>query len=141
MKKIFRLTLVLFCLAILGACSSDDTKTPSVNTQQLVKRWFYSKTKVGSQGSQPYVNTACGKDYLEFQTGNALKENIYSANCQEDPTVTTGMYTLVEDTKTLTTVLDGETVTYTILKLNSKEFQAQTTVNNVKITYIFTSTP
>jgi len=139
MKKILKLTLVLFCLATLGACSDDDVSTPKVNTEQLVKRWFYSKTKIGNQ-TQNYEHKPCGKDYLEFQAGNAVKQNLYNADCQQDPTVSTGTYSLVEETKKLTTVINGETVVYTITKLNSKEFEAETTLNNIKITYIFTST-
>jgi hypothetical protein len=138
MKKLLSL-LALVVLCFTG-CSDDDTpKTPSVNTDQLVKRWFYSKTKIGNQ-TQDYENLPCGKDFLEFQAGNAVKRSIYT-DCQLDPTVTTGTYSLVEETKKLTTVVNGETVVYTILKLNSKEFEAEATLNNTKITYIFTSVP
>lgn len=137
MKKLLGLALALVCLT---GCSDDDTsKTPSVSLDQLTKRWFYAATRIGS-ASEPHENLPCGKDYLEFQTNNAVKEGDYF-DCQQDPAISTGTYTVVEDTKVLTTIIDGETEVYTITKLNSKELEAETTVNNVKVTFVFTSTP
>ena len=137
MKKLLGLALVLLCFT---ACSDDDTpKTPSVNTDQLVKRWFYSATRIGN-ASEPYQNLPCGKDYIEFQAGNAVKTNDWF-DCQQDPTIANGTYTLNEETKVLTTVIDGNTEIYTITKLNSKELEAETSVANAKVTFIFTSTP
>jgi hypothetical protein len=136
MKKVLGLGLALLCLT---ACSDDDKPKEKVSFDQLTKRWFYTATKIGST-SEPYDNLECGKDYIEFQANNAVKEGDWF-DCQQDPAVTTGTYTVNEDTKALTTVIDGETETYTVTKLNSKELEAQTTVNNVKVTFIFTSTP
>ncbi len=137
MKKLLGLGLALLCLT---ACSNDDEKTPTVNLNQLAKRWFYVSTKVGNQKTPYDGNLPCGKDYLEFQANNVVREGDYY-DCQQDPAITTGSYTVEEDTDKLTTTIDGETIVYTITKLNSKEFQAETTFNNLKITYIFTSTP
>lgn len=137
MKKILGLgMLTVLCMT---ACSDDDTPKDPVSLDQLTKRWFYSATKIGN-ASEPYDNLSCGKDYIEFQTGNAVKEGDWY-DCQQDPAVTTGTYTVNESTKLLTTVLDGETQISTISKLNSKELETQTTVNNVKVTFVFTSTP
>lgn len=140
MKKLLGLAIILFCLT---ACSSDDdkSKTPTVNTEQLLKRWFYSATKTGTQKPQPYTHQACGKDFLEFQANNVARKSIYSADCQQDPTVTLGSYTLVQENNQFTTIIGTETISYTITKLNSKELELEATFNNVKLTYIFTSVP
>jgi len=140
MKKLMGLALALLCLT---ACSSDDnkTKTPSVSYDQLAKRWYYVATKVGDQVSLYDGNMPCGKDYLEFQQSNALKEADYF-DCQKDPEITIGTYNVVQSTNTLTTTFAGENPTvYTVVKLNSKELEADTTINNVKIRFIFTSVP
>jgi hypothetical protein len=137
MKKVLGLGLALLCLT---ACSDDDTpKKPSVSLDQLTKRWFYAATKIGN-ASEPHENLPCGKDYIEFQTGNAVKEGDYF-DCQQDPAIANGTYTVTEDTNVLTTVIDGETEVYKITKLNSKELEAEATINNVKLTFIFTSVP
>lgn len=140
MKKLLSLAIVLFCLT---ACSSDDdkSKVPAVNTEQLLKRWFYSATKTGDQNPQQYQNTPCGKDFLEFQANNTVKKSKFTNNCQQDAVVTNGNYTLVKETNKLTTVIESETIGYTITKLNSKELELEATLDNVKITYIFTSVP
>lgn len=138
MKKLLGLGAVL--LLCLTACSDDDSPKTSVSFDQLLKRWFYVSTKVGNQTTNYEGNLPCGRDYLEFQAANVLREGDYF-DCQQDPAITLGTYSVNADDKEVTTVLDGETVTYTIKKLNSKELEAETTFNNLKLTYIFTSTP
>jgi len=137
MKKLLGLAAIVLCIT---ACSSDDnTKTPSVNLNQLNKRWYYVATWVGGQKTD-HKHEACGKDYLEFLDGGVAKDvDIY--DCQKDPDVSTGTYAVDAGTNKLTTVLDGETIIYTINKLNSKELEAETTFNGLKIGYVFTSTP
>lgn len=141
MKKLMGLALALLCLT---GCSSDDdnkTSTPSVSYDQLVKRWYYVSTRVGGQTTAYDGNMPCGKDYLEFQANKGLREGDWY-DCQQDPKITTGTYNLVQNTNTLTTTFEGENPTvYTVTKLNSRELEAETSVNNVKITFIFTSVP
>jgi hypothetical protein len=135
MKKLLALGFALFCLS---ACSGDDSSEPSVNLDQLAKRWYYVSSKIGGQ-TIPYAgNLSCGKDYMEFLTSNTVKDVDYY-DCQEDPDVATGTYTAVETT--LTTNINGESITYTIKKLNSKALETETTFNGTTIRYIFTSTP
>lgn len=134
MKKLFALSLLIVGLA---SCSDDDNKS-SVNLDNLQKRWYNVSTIVGGQKIPYDGNPSCGKDYLEFQASNVLRE-IDWTDCQTDPTTTTGSYSAAE--KTLTTVLDGETITYTIKKLSSTSLQLATTFNGTAITYVFTSTP
>jgi len=137
MKKLLGLALALLCFT---ACSNDDnTKTPSVNFNQINKRWYYVATWVGGKKTD-HPNEACGKDYLEFLDGGVAKDvDIY--NCQEDPNIKTGTYTIDAQTNKLTTILNGETIIYTVNKLNSKELETETTFNGLKIGYVFTSTP
>jgi hypothetical protein len=134
MKKLMSLAFALVCLA---SCSSDDD-APSVNLDNLQKRWYNVSTIVGGQ-TVPYDgNESCGKDYLEFQASGLLREvDVY--DCQEDPDTTIGTYTAVEST--LTTILDGETITYTISELNASGLRLKTTFNGTEIIYVFTSTP
>ena len=80
----------------------------------------------------------CGKDYLEFQEGNAVRDVDYF-DCQEDPTIATGTYTANEEN--LSIVIDGVTENYTMKKLNSQTLETQATLNGATITYIYTSTP
>lgn len=139
MKKLLGLGVVL--LLCLTACSDDDgPKTPSVSFDQLIKKWYYVSTKVGNQTTQYDGHTACAKDYLEFKTGNVLN-NVDFETCQDEPIISVGTYTVNADDNEVTTVLEGETINYTIKKLNSKELEAETTFNNLKITYIFASVP
>ncbi|MDV6169000.1 hypothetical protein R1T16_11225 [Flavobacterium sp. DG1-102-2] len=136
MKKILGLALALICLA---GCSDDDSPKNTVNLNQLNKRWYYVATWVNGKKTD-HVNEACGKDYLEFLEGGVAK-NVDIYNCQLDPEITNGTYTIDANTNKLTTVLDGETIIYTVNKLNSKELEAETTFNGLKIGYVFTSTP
>lgn len=134
------LALALLCLT---ACSSDDNKTADspISYDQIVKRWYYVATKVGNQVTPYEGNMPCGKDYLEFQTSNALREADYF-DCQQDPEITIGSYSVTQSTNTLTTTFAGENPTvYKVIKLNSKELEADTTINNVTIRFIFTSVP
>jgi len=133
MKKLFALSLMLIGLA---SCSDDDTS--SVNLDNLQKRWYNVSTIVSGQKIPYDGNPTCGKDYMEFQASNVLRE-IDWVDCQTDPTTTTGTYTAVD--KTLTTVLDGETITYSIKKLSGTSLQLSTSFNGTVITYVYTSTP
>jgi len=134
MKKLLGLGVVLFCLA---SCSDNDA-APAVNLDNLQKRWYNVSTIVSGKTVAYDGNLACGKDYLEFSAGNVAKDvDVY--DCQKDPAVTTGTYTAAD--KSLTTLLGGETVVYTIEKLNTKTLQIATTFNGGKIAYVYTSTP
>lgn len=134
MKKLIGLGLALLCLT---ACSSDDDSGPSINLNQLTKRW-YNVSYVIAGKKVPYDgHLSCGKDYTEFSGANTFKQVDYF-DCQVDPAVNNGTYTAVE--KTITTVINGATVVYTIKKLNSKELEIEE-AREPKITYIFTSTP
>lgn len=138
MKKLFAIGML--ALLSLAGCSDDDNNTPSVNFDQIAKRWFYVSTKIGNQTSPYEGNLPCGKDYLEFQVSGLVREVDYF-DCQQDPAITNGTYAILESSNQLTTVIDGETVTYTVTKLNSRELEAEATFNNIKITSIFTSVP
>ncbi|MES2487782.1 MAG: lipocalin family protein [Bacteroidota bacterium] len=134
MKKLMSLGFVLVCLA---SCSSDDDG-PAVSLDNLQKRWYNVSTIVGGQTIPYDGNESCGKDYMEFQAAGVLKEvDVY--DCQEDPDTTMGTYTASETT--LTTVLEGETITYTIKELNASSLRVATTFNGAEITYVYTSTP
>ena len=135
MKKLLGLGLALLCLA---SCSDDDSDT-SVKLDNLQKRWYNVSIQYGTSKAVAYDgNLACGKDYLEFSANNVVKEvDVY--DCQEDPEVTSGTYTAVD--KTLTTALGGTTLTYTIVKLDSKTLSISTMFNGATIQYNFTSTP
>lgn len=134
MKKLLALSLLLVGLA---SCSDDDNKS-AVNLDNLQKRWYNVSTIVNGTKIPYDGNLSCGKDYLEFQASGVLKEvDVYS--CQEDADVTTGTYTAAQET--LVTILDGETVTYTIKKLSSASLQIATTFNGTEITYVYTTTP
>jgi hypothetical protein len=135
MKKLMSLGFALVCLA---SCSSDDDNTPAVNLDNLQKKWYNVSTIIGGQTIPYDGNEPCGKDYLEFQAAGVLREvDVY--DCQEDPDATLGTYTAAQTT--LTTVLDGETITYTIKTLNASSLQIATTFNGAEITYVYTSTP
>ncbi|PZR23648.1 MAG: hypothetical protein DI539_02450 [Flavobacterium psychrophilum] len=137
MKKILGLAIALFCLT---ACSGDDgPKKDTVSLDQLAKRWYYKATKIGNS-SETYQHKPCGKDYLEFTLPNITKE-LHWTDCQQDPEISTGTYTVDADDNEITTVIDNETITYTIKKLNSKEFEAETSIANAKVTFVFTSVP
>lgn len=134
MKKVLSLAIAILCLA---SCGSDDD-APAVNLDNLQKRWYNVSTIVGGQTIPYDGNEACGKDYLEFQAAGVLKEvDVY--DCQQDPDTTTGTYTAAD--KTLTTMLDGETITYTIKTLSASKMELVTTFNGTGITYVYTSTP
>ncbi len=134
MKKFLSLASAIICLS---ACSNDDD-TPAVSLDNLQKRWYNVSTIIGGQTIPYDGNEPCGKDYLEFQAAGVLKEvDVY--DCQQDPDVTTGTYTTAD--KTLTTVLDGETIAYTIKTLNASKMELVTTFNGTQITYVYTTTP
>jgi len=135
MKKLLSLGFVLFCLA---SCSDDDS-TPAVSLDNLQKRWYNVSTQYNGGTPAAYDgNLACGKDYLEFATGNVAKQvDVY--DCQTDPRTVTGTYTATD--KTLTTALGGTTVTYDIVKLDAKVLRISTTFNGAVIQYNYTSTP
>lgn len=136
MKKV--LTLAMAALFLAG-CSSDDNDEPKVNVDHLQKRWYPESTRLNNGDPQPYDgHEACGKDYTEFQANNAMRE-VDVVDCQTDPVVTTGTYTL-ED-KTLTTSVGGTTVVYTIKKLNADKLELETTFNGNTITDTYTSNP
>jgi len=135
MKKV--LTLAIAAL-FLASCSSDDNDEPKINLDHLQKRWYPESTRFNNGEPQPYEgHEACGKDYTEFQANNVLKE-VDVVDCQTDPTVTNGTYTVQDET--LTTNL-GTTIVYTIKKLTANELQLETTFNGNTITDIYTSNP
>jgi hypothetical protein len=135
MKKLLSLGFALFCLA---SCSDDDS-TPAVSLNNLQKRWYNVSTQYNGGTPAPYQgNLACGKDYLEFAANNVARQ-VDVTDCQTDPTTTTGTYTASD--KTLTTALGGTTVTYDIVKLDSKVLRISTTFNGATIQYNYTSTP
>ena len=141
MKKLFGLGVVL--LLSLSACSGDDgpkDRTPAVSFDQLPKKWYYVSTKVGNQTTPYDGHTACAKDYIEFKAGTTVN-NVDYTTCQDEPEIATGTYSVNTDSQRVTTVIDGETINYTIVKLNSRDLEAETTFNNLKITYIFASVP
>lgn len=136
MKKV--LTLAMTALFLAG-CSSDDNDAPKVDLDHLQKRWYPESTRLNDGESQPYDgHEACGKDYTEFQVNNAMRE-VDVVDCQTDPTVTTGTYTVQDET--LTTSVGGSTVVYTIKKLNANKLELETTFNGNTITDIYTSNP
>ena len=133
MKKLLSLG---FALALLTSCSDDDSS--SLDLTNLQKRWYNVSSIVNGKTIAYDGNEACGKDYLEFLANNTVREvDVY--DCQEDPDVTTGTYSATE--KTLTTTIDGETIVYTIKKLNAKDLQIQYVFSNLTVTDVYTSTP
>lgn len=138
MKKIFGLALL--CLT-LTACSDDDIpKKATVSLDQLNKKWYYVATWVNGQKTDYDGHLPCGKDYLEFLNGDTVK-NVDWTNCQQDPTTLTGTYTVDAENNKIITIVNGETITYTITKLNSKELEVESTYNGLKIGSVFTSIP
>jgi hypothetical protein len=133
MKKLLALALLL---AGLVSCSDDDSS--SINLDNLQKRWFYVSTIVSGRTIPYDGNLTCGKDYLEFQAAGILRD-VDVTSCQTDPSVETGTYTAAE--KTVTTIIGGETIVYTIKKLDSKNLRLATTFNGTAITYVYTATP
>lgn len=133
MKKLLALALVL---AGLVSCSDDDSS--SINLNNLQKRWYYVSTIVSGRTIPYDGNLSCGKDYLEFQAAGIVRD-VNVTSCQSDPTVEAGTYTAID--KTVVTVFGGETVNYTISKLDSKNLRLATTFNGTAITYVYTATP
>ncbi|WP_116789763.1 hypothetical protein [Flavobacterium psychrotrophum] len=134
MKKLLAIAILL---AGLVSCSDDDNKE-DINFDNLQKRWYYVSSIVGGR-TTPYVgNETCGKDYLEFQAAGVLRfVDVY--DCQADPRVTLGTYTTVD--KNITTILNGVTMTYTVIKLNNKDMRIDAVANGTKITYVYTTAP
>ncbi|AWH84758.1 hypothetical protein HYN59_06310 [Flavobacterium album] len=136
MKKLFGLAMAVLCLS---GCSNDDGPSePAVNLDHLQQRWFYVSYKLGNQTVDYTGNLPCGKDYIQFLAGNAVKDVDYY-DCQEDPDVDEGTYTAT--TEMLTTTIDGVTNTYTLKKLTNKDLEMEATLNGATVTYIYTSTP
>ncbi len=136
MKKLFGLAFAMLCLA---GCSDDDGPSePAVNLDHLQQKWFYVSYRLGGQTVDYTGNMTCGKDYIQFQANNVVRDVDYY-DCQQDPGVDTGTYTAT--TETLTTTIDGVTDTYTLKKLNAKDLETEATLNGATITYVYTSTP
>lgn len=136
MKNLLYIAMAVFCLA---SCSSDDDNGPDINLDNLQKRWYNVSTKFGNGTPTPYDgHLSCGKDYLEFGANNTVRD-VDVVDCQSDPTVITGAYSASETT--LTTTLEGETLTYNINRLTTSALEIQTTFNGAAVVYIYTSTP
>jgi hypothetical protein len=135
MKKLIGLGIALLCLS---ACSDDDKSDPAVNLDQLQKRWYPVSFKLGGQTTQYPGHMPCGKDYLEFQANNVVRDVDYF-DCQQDPDIATGTYTATEETFSYT--IDGVTETYTLKKLSSRRMETEATINGATVTTIYTSTP
>ncbi|MCW4468173.1 lipocalin family protein [Flavobacterium sp. MFBS3-15] len=135
MKKILVFAMMALCLA---GCSDDDNNDPAVNLDHLQKRWYYVSTKLGNQTQNYPGHMPCGKDYIEFQANNVVR-NVDYFDCQQDPAVDTGTYSATEETLTYT--IDGMPESFTMKKLTSSRLETQATLNGATITYIYTSTP
>jgi hypothetical protein len=138
MKKLLGLGFALFCMATVATSCGDDDSAPAVNLDNLQKRWYNVSTKYAGATVAYDGNLPCGKDYTEYSANNVVKEvDVY--DCQADPAVDSGTYTA--SGTILTTVIDGETLVYTIKKLNTGNLEIATTFNGAEIIYVFTSTP
>ncbi|WP_294822957.1 membrane lipoprotein lipid attachment site-containing protein [uncultured Flavobacterium sp.] len=135
MKRIFGFAVAALLLA---GCSDDDKSDPAVNLDHLQKRWYPVSYKLGNQTTTYPGHMPCGKDYIEFQAGNNVKDVDYY-DCQEDADIMLGTYTATDETLSYT--IEGVTESFTLKKLNSKRLETQATLNGATITYIYTSTP
>jgi len=133
-KLVLGLGFALFCLVSCG----DDDAAPAVNLDNLQKRW-YNVSTIFAGATVPYDgHESCGKDYTEFLANNAMKE-VDVVDCQSDADVYEGTYSIADDK--LTTAVAGETLVYTIQKLNASSLELKTTFNGAEIVYVYTSTP
>ncbi|KGO91462.1 lipocalin family protein [Flavobacterium subsaxonicum] len=133
-KLLLGLGFALFCLVSCG----DDDAAPAVNLENINKKWYAVSYKIAGQTIPYDGNLACGKDYLEFLANGTARDVDYY-DCQEDPDILTGVYSAANET--LITTIDDETITYTILKLNSGTLEIEDKSVTPNITYVYTSTP
>jgi len=69
MKKIFSLVLGL---VLLASCSGDDNEN-TIDTSKLIKKWYFSDSKIAGVITPYEDHEECGKDYVEFITPGVLK--------------------------------------------------------------------
>ena len=77
MKKLFGLGFALLCLT---ACSDDDSSSPSINLDNLPKKWYNVSYKIAGKTVAYDGHEPCGKDYTEFIGTGTVKEVDYKLN-------------------------------------------------------------
>lgn len=118
MKKIFTLVLGL---ALMTACSSDDSGN-SVDVSKLTnKKWYFASYKVAGQ-TIPYENddATCGRDYNQFLVNGTL-EDAYFSDCA----LFVDEGTWVLNGNKLTGTFEGDIETVTIKKLTGTELEVE----------------
>ncbi|RZJ35752.1 MAG: hypothetical protein EOO51_04050 [Flavobacterium sp.] len=118
MKNKF-LALGLLAVAFAG-CSKDDD--PSIDYDQLNKKWYYDTTVVNGH-SFPYDdNEECGKDYIQLLADGTYNDvDVFECNEYTD----TGFWTREGN---VITISDGvNSAQGTVKKLTSTRFEVKTT--------------
>ena len=120
MKKFLGLALVAVAFA---SCSDDDG--PSVDMNQLVKKWYVSTYTIEGV-AMPDDNEPCGKDNIEFfANGTLTTVDVYDCNGN----------TPVSDNESGTYTVDGQKVTLNIDGDSTTATVTELTGSTLKVTY------
>jgi len=113
MKKLLGLTLAAI---LLVSCSDDDS---SVNTENLVGKWFPTTTQIKGRPATPYENDcATAKDNIEFDTNGTGTNVYYNTNCEDYTDDMT--YAIIDKTLTIN-FGSGNVVSYKVTSLSSSK--------------------
>lgn len=138
MKKLLKLSFALLSMAFIATSCGSDDDAPAVSLENLQKRWYPVSTKYPGSNVPYDGHQSCGKDYTEFQANSAMRK-VDVTDCQTDPTILTGTYTVTDNT--LTTAVGGATSVYTLKTLNANNMELAVTLNGAEIVYVYTSNP
>ena len=138
MNKIVKMFLIL-TIGLVVSCGSDDRADTNSFNSDVIGTWeLYSAT---INGFESIENGDC-LDRIIF-TSNTVQSNEYYDNedgngCVLDYQSAAGSYTI--SGKMLTGTVDGETITFEILELNSTTLKIKGTFTEDGVTFTFIET-
>ena len=105
---------------LLASCSSDDSGS-SIDQSLLLKKWYQVSYTVNGQ-TYPYEDhEECGKDYIEFKTGNIFR-SVDVFECEEN---VDGQGTYSVSGNQITLHNGSQNNTATVLELTAQTFKVQ----------------
>ncbi|WP_444647567.1 lipocalin family protein [Flavobacterium columnare] len=142
MHNLKNLFLVLSILLLgLSSCSKDDDSTPITSVPSLEGKWQFTKDG-GIINNQEvltdYQHTSgCAKDYIEFLSGNIIKEHYFDIlNCQE--VIYTGTWNKTNNSGVITYTNDPTNVNFEILELTSTTLKMKYVRFGVTSLFVYT---
>lgn len=140
MKKLAKVFLIL-TIGLLVSCSSDDSSDSNSDSFKTDIIGTWELTSLKANGIEFMGDTDC-KTTLTFTSSTVISTEYYDyedgKGCVLDDESDAGSYEITG--KTLTGTVDGETIAFEILELNTTTLKLSATLTEDGVTFTFVQT-